>query len=477
MKRYLLKAGVLTCLTLGLFYDEASAGSTLASKCEAYGEIQPNQNPSFQHVNCLLTNAALKADIPPEVVKAVVTQENGGWKQFDANGKPVISDDDGIGLMQVTNQSQYDQQKLQNDISYNIEAGIEILNGMYKRTDLPKIKGANKQVIENWYFPVMAYNGIKPVNSPLVQLTGAKNQNAYQEKVFHHIEEDSFSGATLLGKFPFKTADFEYDPTSNKNIDFKTMAYSLTDEIHPSAYFFKKGDKVVVTENNANLRLKPSTLSTSQTKLKENTTLIINGTFKYDLSATSQNQFVWYPVQTADKKLTGYISSAYITKKIDKPSVNTIDDNDTYLSGKAAANAIVEIKRNNKKFKSAKANADGNFKVKIGVQKAGTSLTVTYKNEFNATSPATTVTVVDKTPPATPTISTIKKTTKTVTGKTEAYATIQLKVKQKVIGSRKADKSGKYTIKITPQKSGTTVTATATDKAGNKSKPAIRTVQ
>jgi len=476
MKRYLLKAGVLTCLTLGLFYEEASAESTLASKCEAYGEIQPNQNPSFQHMNCLLTNAALEANIPPEVVKAIATQESGGWRQFDENGKPVISNDGGIGLMQITNQAKYDQQKLQNDISYNIEAGIEILNGMYKRTDLPKIKGADKQVIENWYFPIMAYNGTKPANSPLVQRTGAKNKSAYQEKVFHHIEEDSFLGDTTLGKFPFKTADFEYDPTSNKNIAFRKMEYSLTDEIHPSAYFFKKGDEVVVTENNVKLRSKPGTSEIKKT-LTKNTTLIINGTFKYDLYTNKQNQFVWYTVQTADKKLTGYISSAYITKKIAKPSVNTIDDNDTYLSGKAAANAIVEIKRNNKKFKSTKANSNGNFKVKIGVQKAGTSLTITFKNEFNATSPAKTVTVVDKTPPAKPTISTIKKTTKTVTGKAEAYATIQLKVKQKIIGSKKADKSGKYTIKITPQKSGTTVTATATDKAGNKSKPATRTVQ
>ena len=37
--------------------------------------------------------------------------------------------------------------------------------------DLPEIKGAGREVIENWYFPVMAYNGIKPVNSPLYQQT------------------------------------------------------------------------------------------------------------------------------------------------------------------------------------------------------------------------------------------------------------------------------------------------------------------
>ena len=61
----------------------------------------------------------------------------------------------------------YDQEKLKYDIYYNIEEGIEILNSMYDRNDLPKIKGAGREVIENWYFPVMAYNGTKPVNSPL----------------------------------------------------------------------------------------------------------------------------------------------------------------------------------------------------------------------------------------------------------------------------------------------------------------------
>ena len=43
-----------------------------ASKCEA---VKPYENPTFQQMNCLLTNAAIDADIPPEVVKAVATQE------------------------------------------------------------------------------------------------------------------------------------------------------------------------------------------------------------------------------------------------------------------------------------------------------------------------------------------------------------------------------------------------------------------
>lgn len=106
------------------------------------------------------------------MVKAVATQENGDWRQFNEDGKPIISDDGGIGLMQLTNKSGYDQKNLENDIVYNIGAGVEVLSGMYSRRDLPKIKGAGRRVIENWYFPVMAYNGTKPVNSPLYQEKG-----------------------------------------------------------------------------------------------------------------------------------------------------------------------------------------------------------------------------------------------------------------------------------------------------------------
>ncbi|KAB7706297.1 transglycosylase SLT domain-containing protein [Bacillus aerolatus] len=318
MKSVLLRAGLLTCITTGLFYGEASAETDWSSKCSSYGEIKPNENPSFQHVNCLLTNAALEADIPPEVVKAVATQENGNWRQFNDKGETVISEDGGIGLMQITNQSNYDQEKLKNDIYYNIEAGIEILNSMYDRTktDLPKIKGAGKQVIENWYFPVMAYNGIKPVNSPLYQLNGEKNKNAYQEKVFAYIEQHSFLNDTKLAQFPFSTTDFKYDPNSSKNIEFLKREYTVTGQTHDSAYLFKKGDKVVVTEDGVSLRPQPGT-SKSGNKLANNTILIINGNFSYDQSS-NENQFVWYPVKTADQKSEGYISSAYITKKIEQ---------------------------------------------------------------------------------------------------------------------------------------------------------------
>lgn len=319
MKSIKMRTGFLTCLMLmllGWTYEEAFAESTWTSKCSSYGEIKPTQNPTFQHMNCLLTNAALEANIPPEVVKAVASKENGSWKQFDENGQPVISKDNGIGLMQITNQQGYDQEKLKYDINYNIQAGIEILSSMYHRKDLPKIKETGPEVIENWYFPVMAYNGIKPANSPLYQSSGLRNKEAYQEKVFSFIEKDSYINDTKLGQFPFNTVDFEYDPNSSENIVFRKKEYTLTDQMHTSAYQFQIGDKVTITKDNVNLRSQPSTSSVAKS-LPINTTLIIEGNFLYDQSLTSINQFVWYPVKTKDQKLTGYISSAYIKKKLD----------------------------------------------------------------------------------------------------------------------------------------------------------------
>ncbi|QSX21714.1 transglycosylase SLT domain-containing protein [Priestia megaterium] len=335
MKVILMGVALLTCLALGWFHGEAFAEVEQPSQCASYGEIKQKQNPSLQHVNCLLTNAALEANIPPEVVKAVATKESGAteesriWSQFDNEGKPRISQDGGIGLMQITNHSTYDQERLKYDIYYNIQAGVQILSNMYSRTDLPKIKGAGRETIENWYFPVMAYNGIKPVNSPLYQFTGERNTEAYQEKVFALIEYYSFvdDPKLKLGKFPFATEDFSYDVSQDENIKFLKKEYTLTDELHSSAYNFVLGNKVTVTGDVANLRSQPGTPSDAS-KLVKGTTLIVDGDFKYNQDSSSERQFVWYPVSTLDQQLTGYISSAYLMKsyipgKVTKVSMST----------------------------------------------------------------------------------------------------------------------------------------------------------
>ncbi|PGV53478.1 Ig-like domain-containing protein [Bacillus sp. AFS037270] len=465
MKSILLKAVLLTCVILPVWtHEEAFAEMTWPSKCASFGVFTPNQNPSFQYINCLLTNAALQANIPPEVVKAVAAQES-GWRQFDS-GKPLITSDGGIGIMQITNQSSYDEQRLKDDITYNIQAGVDILSSMYQRKDLPKIKEAGPEVIENWYFPVMAYNGTKPVNSPLVQKDGSRNADAYQEEVFTKIEQDSFLGNTKLGQYPFSTADFVYKSDSAENILFNKLQYTLTDQMHASLSLFQTGNKVVVTIDGAKLRSEPTTTSTSLKELAKNTTLIINGDLKYDQDISKVNQFVWYPVKTEDQKLVGYIPSAYIIKKLESPVVSPVDDNDAAVSGKAPANAIVKIMNGTKLIGSATADSTSSFKAQIPVQKAGTKLTISYKDKLNALSPSVTFTVADKTAPAAPTVNSVTNKSSELSGKTEANATVTVTIAGKGY-SQKADGNGIFKVLIPVQNAGISIAVSAKDSAGN----------
>lgn len=467
MKSTIWRAALITCLLIpGFSLERVAEAAEWPSKCSQYGALKPNTNPSPQQLNCMLTNAAIEAKIPPEVVKAVAEQES-SWIQFK-DGKPLVSADGGIGIMQLTNQSGYDDEKLKTDITYNIQAGVEVLAGMFRRTDLPKIKGAGGDVIENWYFPVMAYNGIKPVNSPLFQSDGTRNMTAYQEKVFVKIKEASFLGSENLAVFPFNRADFAYDPASDQNIVFNKLLYALSGKMHSSRYGYVAGNKVVVTGDNVNLRSGPGSSFASVKLVPKGTSLIISGAFLFDKNIGSSNKFVWYPVKTVDQKLSGYIASAYITRQLDAPQVTQVDDNDKVVAGKAPAGTIVRIMRGSTLIGSTTADAYGQFKVSIPVQKAGVQLTVNFKNNLNEVSPSRNLIVLDKTPPGIPSVNTVSNKAAQVTGKTEKYATVTVKIATKSY-TAKADAYGNFKVAIPIQNAYTSLAVTAKDSAGNTS--------
>ncbi|MED4632881.1 Ig-like domain-containing protein [Peribacillus frigoritolerans] len=493
MKSILLRTGLLTCLLLGLVNEETSAASDWASKCSPlFGVIKENENPSFQHINCLLTNAALDAEIPPEVVKAVAWKES-DWVQFIAPNKPKISYDDGIGIMQVTDiPEEYGKEeklkyveKLSYDITFNIEEGVKILNEKYDYLDnntLPKIQGAGRQEIENWYFPIMAYNGTKSINGPVYQSDGTKNTKAYQEIVFSYIENDSFLTKTqFLAQFPFKKEHFSYDP--NNNIVFREKTFILTDPLHTSVYFVKNGQDVVVTGGNRYLRAQPAASSEINYIAPKNTLLEITGELAYTLKTektANANQFVWFHVKTKDGKSTGYISSAYIKKRdsswtppLDNaapalPKVNEVTDKTTNIIGESEPGSILMVKAGTSVIGYTTTSTDGKFTVRISKQKAGTKLTVTATDKAGNTSEAKDLTVKDATAPSIPSVNAIYDYSTTITGKAETNAKVYAMVGSKKIGETTA-KNSAYSMKIAKQKAGTTILIYAVDVAGNKS--------
>lgn len=301
----LIGAIAIGAISLSVNNDNNVFANEIAAACEY--DVASKVNPDNSTMNCLLTETALKFDVPPEIVKAVAEGESGNWRHFDNNGEAIVTADNGIGLMQITNQSEYDKEKLKSDLVYNIESGVKILNNMYNRPDLPKINGGKRDILESWYFAVMAYNGTKPVNSPIEQATGERNANAYQEKIFGLVEKYELID---LQELHFTSEDFQYDSTSRDNIKFLNLDYNFL-PLTKSKYSFEKGQKVSAITT-PKIRTSPTTSDKGNVKgtLNKGEVVTITGPFVYDEMATV-NHFVWYPVKRSDGS-EGYVASSYL---------------------------------------------------------------------------------------------------------------------------------------------------------------------
>jgi putative cell wall-binding protein len=276
------------------------------------------ENPPPEQINKLLTEAALKYNVPPEIVKAIAYNESYGWKQFD-NGAPLITGDNGIGIMQVTNDPRFDQDRLKTDISYNIDAGVQILSekfneGTAKR--LPILNNNERNILENWYFAVLAYNGQVQKNSPIYMADGSRNTGSYEDKIYQSIDDFNVGMGISPIPFDFKTSDFTYSNPSL--LTFNTLSYTIPYHLlHPTKYLFQMND-MVLSAAGANLRQGPSSSSSSIEKIPagEKETATVLAPFVYDQTNVYKSsvdmtnyQSVWYNVKLPDGKV-GYLNSS-----------------------------------------------------------------------------------------------------------------------------------------------------------------------
>lgn len=301
-------------LSLSINIDKNVLANNIANTCKY--DSASNVNPDYSTMNCLLTETALSYDVPPEIVKAIAEGESGNWRHFDSKGEAIVTADNGIGIMQITNQAGYNQDRLKSDIVYNIQAGVKTLDGMFKWKDLPSINGGERDVLEHWYFAIMAYNGTKPVNSPIVQATNERNANAYQERILRIIEKLELIDLTEL---PFKREHFQYDSNSRENIKFSAMNYKFDVPLTKSKYFFKTNQKVSATTTNVKFRTRPSIDSPAMGTLREGEIVTITGPFEYEEVSTKKNHFVWYPVKRNDGT-KGYVASSYLNYSASTPT-------------------------------------------------------------------------------------------------------------------------------------------------------------
>lgn len=294
------------------------------------------ENPSYAEINKMLTEEALKAGISPEILKAIAFQES-SWQQYwttvpdrikeckkdtkkgtlDYDGTNVKLGYDciGIGLMQISDHMNMAEGKekdayidrLKNDIRFNIQEGIKILKEKwnYSKSDIiPTINDNDPMIIENWYFAIMAYNGMLPRNNPLDNA-----YTAYQEKVFQRLEDYS-----LIELNPFPTYKLEPYKIENGQLRFQNKNVTVEGPQHLSSQSLKKGDTAYVTGNSVNVRSTPGGKVIGS--LKKGTKVTVTG--KYEGAGSWSSQYVWIPIKAGTT--TGWIASSYLN-----PTNNYID--------------------------------------------------------------------------------------------------------------------------------------------------------
>ncbi|NGQ94775.1 SH3 domain-containing protein [Brevibacillus sp. SYP-B805] len=166
-------------------WHKLSQTETAVGRIAMAAEAKNSKNPPLHEVERMLEEAAAKYNIPAVILKAIAWQES-NWRQFDANGKPLISYDGGIGIMQLTNQTRFDQARLKTDIRYNIEAGAQVLlekRALTRSGRLPAIGSMKMDEMESWYFAIWAYNGWSAYNNPHNIPNKYRKTAAYQDSV------------------------------------------------------------------------------------------------------------------------------------------------------------------------------------------------------------------------------------------------------------------------------------------------------
>lgn len=150
------------------------------------------------------------------------------------------------------------------------------------------------------------------------------------------------------------------------------------------------------------------------------------------------------------------------------PKVSAFSDAMTTLSGTAENQSTITVMNGRYKVGQGKS-VSGKFSIKLAKQKAGTTLTIYTVDAAQNKSKSVFVKVIDKTAPPTPSTSTVTTKSTSLTGKTEAKATVYLYKGTKKVASTTADSKGFFKFSFKAQVSGTKFSIYAVDAAKNKS--------
>jgi hypothetical protein len=254
-------------------------------------------------VKTMLREVAVANGIPPEILKAIAFEES-AMKQYNSAGEPLITPDGGIGIMQITLSDEeagvknIDKERLKWDTRYNIQTGAKILKEKWNNTNLPVINDKNPEVLANWYFAIMAYNGLSKTNDPTIP--GGQD---YQERVYDTIGK--YGLFPIMPIYPDIHISYPY-PDKPDIMVFKDSEYKWPNLTEKSKQMWSKGKMVYTWNNQLNISyLRHGLNSSVKLNLPHFTPLeIIAGPFEVD---DLDNHYSMYQVK--GNSFEGYISS------------------------------------------------------------------------------------------------------------------------------------------------------------------------
>ncbi|WP_163654754.1 Ig-like domain-containing protein [Listeria sp. PSOL-1] len=200
-----------------------------------------------------------------------------------------------------------------------------------------------------------------------------------------------------------------------------------------------------------------------------------NGSYAIGIPSQPASTVISVTAKASGKEESASVTTTVIASKTSAPTINTVKDTDSELSGTAAPYSTITAKVAGEIIGTGSTNGSGIYTITITKQSAGTVISVTAKEENKQESAAATTTVVsNKT--ATPKVNPVKDTDSELSGTAAPYSTITAKVAGEIIGTGSANGSGIYTITITKQSAGTVISVTAKEENKQKSAAATTTV-
>lgn len=298
MKKLLKVAAAATLLVS--FAPSISAQELANTKVVTTANVQPLSVAETQQI---LREVAVSKGIPAEILKAMAFVET-GMKQFNSDGTPIEATDGGIGIMQLTltpseiSQFNVDVEKLKYDTKYNIEQGANHLLRKWKNKNLPQVNNHEQNKIEDWYFAVMAYNGLSKRNDP-----NFSGSNAYQEKVFNSIRDNS---QIPLGNTPKLSIAYP-NPSAPELMEFPGgVDYQWPTRTNTTQNYMAKEIGYTYNTFGVPSKLRKSITDTTSTGYLNYTPVQIEGG-PYD-SPSIYNHFAFYKVKGTN--FDGYMASS-----------------------------------------------------------------------------------------------------------------------------------------------------------------------